>query len=515
MSVIVVYGGGFQPFHTGHMSSYVQSKHAFPGSDFFVVASNDTKVRPIPFEDKKFLAQQAGVKDPFVQVAAPINPKEILSQYNPEQDIFILVRSERDPVNYNKKDGTPGYFQPFVSVDKCEPFAKHGYVFVSKKHTFDIGGVEIYSGSQVRSLYARANEAGKIELIKGLYPKSRAHQRIKQVFDKYLSGNDAPLAEGIFDVFKKKKEPTRDPINSDERSLISKYFPQNNAKIVWDNGEPVLPENVKAHYGKGILSFYKRDGQLKVSVAWHRSEEDRINPKATPLTHFDAQINSEQDLSNLKKKMSGEKVNEEAMTVDTVREGSKVETSRGPGIVRMIFSDGTASVRLQNGERARFKVSQLEAYHPEFAESIATKTKSAPIKPFSQVVQHPLDSLLTGAGDGAALKADPSYKRDIRRNNQIADQRKVIAAKVKAGYKSNNEEDWDTVNEDVKRRLATAALAAGLALNPASGVVLNPARVIGAQGQTVADPYKKVKPPTRAVDDVVDTEQKKKHHKGK
>jgi hypothetical protein len=170
------------------MSSYLQAKNAFPDADLYVVASNDTKVRPIPFDDKKFLAQQAGVADPFVQVAAPINPKEVLQKYNPETDIFILVRSERDPVGYTKKDGTPGYFQPFVALNKCEPFGKHGYVFVSKKHVFDIGGVEIYSGSQVRSLFAKANPAGKQELINGLYPRSQKKGKILQIFNKYLSG---------------------------------------------------------------------------------------------------------------------------------------------------------------------------------------------------------------------------------------------------------------------------------------------------------------------------------------
>ena len=67
MAVIVVYGGGFQPFHVGHLSSYLQAKKAFPEAAFYIAASNDTKTRPIPFNDKQFLAQQAGVVDPFVE----------------------------------------------------------------------------------------------------------------------------------------------------------------------------------------------------------------------------------------------------------------------------------------------------------------------------------------------------------------------------------------------------------------------------------------------------------------
>lgn len=191
--IVVVYGGGFQPFHQGHMSSYLQAKQTFPRADFYVAASNDTKTRPIPFEAKQFLAQQAGVTDPFVQVKQPINPAEILSNYNKERDILILVRSERDPMSYTKKDGSPGYYQPYVSLDQCQPFGVHGYILVTKKHVFDVNGEEIYSGSQVRSMYAAADDAGKANIIKQLYPKSKNQTKIKQVFDQYLSGSTGEI----------------------------------------------------------------------------------------------------------------------------------------------------------------------------------------------------------------------------------------------------------------------------------------------------------------------------------
>ena len=187
--VVVVYGGGFQPFHAGHMSSYEQAKHAFPSADFYVAASNDTKNRPIPFKDKQFLAQQAGVKDKFVQVTQPVNPTEILSHYNPKKDILILVRSERDPVNYTKKDGSPAYYQPFKSLKNCVPFnpdGGHGYIFVTKKHTFKINGQEVFSGSQIRSMYSKANDKDKKSIIEVLYPNSTHPNKVKTLLDKYI-----------------------------------------------------------------------------------------------------------------------------------------------------------------------------------------------------------------------------------------------------------------------------------------------------------------------------------------
>lgn len=184
--VFVVYGGGFQPFHRGHLSSYLQSKNEFPDADYYVAASNDTKVRPIPFVDKKFLAEQAGVTDPFVEVKTPINPREIMAKYNPEQDVFILVRSERDPVSYTKKDGSPGYFQPFVDIDSCEPFGRHGYVYVTSKADFTVAGEEIYSGSQVREMYQNANNEMREKMISDLYPEATKPKKIKLMLDQYF-----------------------------------------------------------------------------------------------------------------------------------------------------------------------------------------------------------------------------------------------------------------------------------------------------------------------------------------
>jgi hypothetical protein len=200
--VIVVYGGGFQPFHAGHMSSYEQAKRAFSSADFYVAASNDTKNRPIPFKDKQFLAQQAGVNDNFVQVSQPVNPTEILSRYDPKKDILILVRSERDPVNYTKKDGSPAYYQPFKSIKECKSFdpkGGHGYVYVTKKHIFKVNGQEVYSGSQIRSMYTKADDTGRKNIIKDLYPKATKPAKLKQLLDKYIGGNMKESADELFE----------------------------------------------------------------------------------------------------------------------------------------------------------------------------------------------------------------------------------------------------------------------------------------------------------------------------
>lgn len=187
--LVVVYAGGFQPFHQGHLSSYIEAKKKFPQADFYVATSANVKERPIPYEAKKFLATQAGVDPddfPNIVVKSPLNPKEILQKYNPEEDVFVLVRSERDPMTYTKKDGTPGYYQPWTDSGKKNPFGKNAYVFVTKKHDFDINGQGVYSGTQVRELYKNSDDNGRINIVKQLYPRSKNPLQIKAVLDKYL-----------------------------------------------------------------------------------------------------------------------------------------------------------------------------------------------------------------------------------------------------------------------------------------------------------------------------------------
>jgi phosphopantetheine adenylyltransferase len=283
MAVIVVYGGGFQPFHVGHLSSYLQAKKAFPEAAFYVAASNDTKTRPIPFNDKQFLAQQAGVVDPFVEVKLPIRPQEILDKYNPEKDIFILVRSERDPVGYTKKDGSPGYYQPFQNLESCAPFATHGYIFVTKKQTFKLNGEEVYSGTQVRDMYANSDDQGRINIISQLYPKSKQQKMIKKLLDKYLS-NTQPINLPKPNAIKKLKQKQLAETISKIRPLLSEASIEKKFKLLKlmksaiSESQGVAEEQVNELRDETIQSYLsKADRQISNRLDRMSQARERLN----------------------------------------------------------------------------------------------------------------------------------------------------------------------------------------------------------------------------------------------
>lgn len=267
MSVVVVYGGGFQPFHAGHLSSYNQAKRTFPDAEFFVAASNDVKQRPIPFKVKKFLAQQAGVRDAFVEVTQPLNPKEILKIFDPNEDIFVLVRSERDPMPYTKKDGSPAYFQPFVSIDQCEPFGKHAYILVTKKHNFTVNGQEVYSGSQVRNMYTNADDASKEQIISQLYPKSSHKDTIKQVLDQYLQSEPKTVLEPKVPAAKQLKNKKLAEMIRQARPLLKEASLEKKVKFLKLLKEYAIRSNEPEDEGDDEKAFFN------LAKMWYNGNE--------------------------------------------------------------------------------------------------------------------------------------------------------------------------------------------------------------------------------------------------
>ena len=188
MSMVVIMPGGFHPFHAGHASLYQSALKAFPDADVYVAATNDTKTRPFPFEIKEKLAKVAGVQDGrFVQVTSPFQAKEILQNYNPEEDVVVFVRSEKDRDQQpkpggTKKDGSPAYFQPYTGKD-MQPFGKHGYMAYLPTVEFGPG---IKSATEIRNIWPQLNDRRKLAMVMSLYPKAQENERLAQNIVKML-----------------------------------------------------------------------------------------------------------------------------------------------------------------------------------------------------------------------------------------------------------------------------------------------------------------------------------------
>ena len=199
MSTIVIMPGGFHPFHAGHASLYQSALKAFPGAEVYVAATDDTKTRPFPFAIKEKLAKLAGVKPGhFIQVKSPFRPTEITDKYNPEQDVVIFVRSEKDrnespKPGGMKKDGTPAYFQPWTGKD-VQPFGQHAYFAYLPTVEFGPG---IKSATEIRNAWPKLDDRRKTAMVMSLYPATQKNPKLAANVVKMLDmGMGNELEEG-------------------------------------------------------------------------------------------------------------------------------------------------------------------------------------------------------------------------------------------------------------------------------------------------------------------------------
>ena len=205
MKKIVVLPGGYHPYHAGHYSLYKAAEEKFPDADIYLAATNDTKSRPFPFEIKKKLAQLAGVNpDQFVQVKSPFKAEEITQKYDPEQDVLIFVRSEKDRNEQpkpggTKKDGSPSYFQSY-DPESLESFNKHAYIDYLPTIEFGPG---IKSATEIRNAWPRLNDKQKLAMVMSLYPATQQNKKLADVAVKMLDAgilDGEPVQEGWKDV---------------------------------------------------------------------------------------------------------------------------------------------------------------------------------------------------------------------------------------------------------------------------------------------------------------------------
>lgn len=191
MKYLVIYPGGFHPFHLGHASVYKHLAKKFPGADVYVAATDSTTERPFNFDDKKFLASQNGVPpDNFVQVKSPYVAKEITAGYDPNNTIVVYAVSEKDADRISfkpKKDGSPSYFQPY-SDGVEEPMAKHGYIYVVPKLDFKVAGKTVDSASKIRAMYTSGDDKLRKQIVRDLYPGAKSPAKVKDILDDVLGG---------------------------------------------------------------------------------------------------------------------------------------------------------------------------------------------------------------------------------------------------------------------------------------------------------------------------------------
>jgi cytidyltransferase-like protein len=192
--LIVVYPGRFQPFHLGHAAVYNKLKQLFPEAQVFIATSDatDKDTSPFTFDDKLQMIVSSGIHpQDVVKTAQPYKAPELLNKYDKSSARIIFVVGEKDMKGPNprfkfgvKKDGSPTYFQRFVSKDKLEPIEKHGYIMTIPTVKFKLSDGDVKSASEIRDLYKRSNDNQRKQIITDLYGKFKPD--VYNLFNKKL-----------------------------------------------------------------------------------------------------------------------------------------------------------------------------------------------------------------------------------------------------------------------------------------------------------------------------------------
>jgi hypothetical protein len=157
-----------------------------------VAATDDQSTRPFPFAVKEKLARLAGVEPGhFVKVKSPFSADEITGRYDPNKDVVVFVRSEKDRdqpprPGLTKKDGSPAKLQPLT--DNPEPFGQHTYMAYLPTVEFGPG---LTSATQIRTAWPTLNDKRKTALVMSLYPRTQGNtalaDNVVHMLDQVLS----------------------------------------------------------------------------------------------------------------------------------------------------------------------------------------------------------------------------------------------------------------------------------------------------------------------------------------
>lgn len=187
---IVIYGGRFHPFHSGHKSVYDALVKQFGADSVYIVSSGKQAPvsSPFAFDEKKKMMTMLGVPaNRIVQVKNPYQPKEITDHVDGDNTSIVFAVSEKDAERFTfkpKKDGSPSYMQP-MSKQRA-PLTQTGYVMIAPTLDFKVGGKSVKSASEIRNMYIQGDDKARLALLADLYGGANA-KRLKGLFDKRLS----------------------------------------------------------------------------------------------------------------------------------------------------------------------------------------------------------------------------------------------------------------------------------------------------------------------------------------
>lgn len=212
--LVVLYPGRFQPFHLGHGEVFRSLQNKFGRDNVYIATSNKVELpkSPFNFSEKVQFMHAVGVpSDRIIEVVSPYKLPE--PQFNPANTIFVVAvgAPDRDRLRPDsvKKDGSPGYYKTFESLDKCQTADKHGYVIIEneRQKVITLGNekVDVSHGTPARAAWNAVRNNPELRAQYLLQMFGRDDPEIGRILDKIpQSVNEEAAGVG---VVKNSKDP--------------------------------------------------------------------------------------------------------------------------------------------------------------------------------------------------------------------------------------------------------------------------------------------------------------------
>jgi cytidyltransferase-like protein len=178
--VVGVFGGRFQPFHSGHLATY---KWLSKQVDEAYITTSDIKKpprHPMNFKEKVRHMVKVGIpKNRIVMEKSPYVAKNLLNKFDPKTTAVVYVVGEKDAGRLGGK-----YFKPYTKDMKG--FDEHGYIITAPQ----VGNI---SGTKTRDMLGnpKVDDKEKVKFFKktfGYYDKgvyNMMTNKFKKLYEVY------------------------------------------------------------------------------------------------------------------------------------------------------------------------------------------------------------------------------------------------------------------------------------------------------------------------------------------
>jgi hypothetical protein len=198
MRVIAILPGRYHPVHPGHVQAFKYMANIFGIANTFLGMSEkqDPPRSPFSIEDRVRIALCAGIpRKNIIPVHYPYSSKEYLDKFRSDQNNTVIV------YGIGAKDMAEKPRFTFESDSLIQPYPKDGmnlkpasqatYLVTTPTMPFKIGNQTIENARNIRSMYGKATDQQRINILQELYGKYA--ELVKPIFDKNIRLNESAM----------------------------------------------------------------------------------------------------------------------------------------------------------------------------------------------------------------------------------------------------------------------------------------------------------------------------------